>query len=303
MPIPLPIAGHDAPEVALSHLDQLWFQVGGTLCNLTCRHCFISCSPHNREFGFLSLDDVRKRIEESIPLGAKEYYFTGGEPFLNPDMVAILELTLQHGPASVLTNGTVLKDDWLRRLRAAEDESLYSLELRVSIDGCEAATNDPIRGAGTFARAMAGIQKLVAFGFLPIVTVARMNEREDDGRLFDEFVRALKQLGYARPRLKVLPALRLGAEVERCRGYLRDERVTRDMMAGFDERQLLCSHARIVTDRGVHVCPILIEAADSRLGSSLAEAQRPYSLRHHACTTCYQYGSICANPSGGPHDA
>src|SRR5437899_9937699 len=127
MPVPLPLLDHNAPSVALRHLDQLWFQVGGTLCNLSCRHCFISCHPHNHDFGFLQLEQVRQRLEESVPLGVKEYYFTGGEPFLHPDMTAILQLTLGYGPASVLTNGTVLKDDWLQRLRQAEQASRYSL--------------------------------------------------------------------------------------------------------------------------------------------------------------------------------
>jgi hypothetical protein len=53
-----------------------------------------------------------------------------------------------------------------------------------------------------------------------------------------------------------------------------------------------------VTDRGVYVCPILIEAPGARLGDTLAEALRPYALRHNACYTCYQYGALCANPSG-----
>src|SRR6516162_4119898 len=131
MSIPLPLLDAPAPAVPLAHLDDLWFQVGGTLCNLTCRHCFISCSPHNRSFGFLDLATVRRHLDESVALGVKEYYFTGGEPFLNRDMVQILELTMQYGPATVLTNGTVLRDDWLERLRAAEEASLYSLEFRV----------------------------------------------------------------------------------------------------------------------------------------------------------------------------
>src|SRR5437016_2988435 len=123
MPIPLPITDALAPEVALTHLDQLWFQVGGTVCNLTCHHCFISCSPHNHAFGFLPPGRVRELLEESVGLGVKEYYFTGGEPFLNRDMVPILELTLRYGPATVLTNGTVFKDEWLARLRAADETS------------------------------------------------------------------------------------------------------------------------------------------------------------------------------------
>src|SRR5262249_11368857 len=117
------------------------------------------------------------------------------------------------------------------------------------------------------------------------------------------FIKALRAVGYDRPRIKILPPLRLGAEVQRCRGYSADEFVTKEMMDGFDQSTLLCSHSRIVTDRGVHVCPILIEATDSRLGSNLAEAHRDFPLRYGACFTCYQYGSICSNPSGGLHDA
>ena len=73
-------------------------------------------------------------------------------------------------------------------------------------------------------------------------------------------------------------------------------------MDGFDEGQLICHHSRIVTDRGVCVCPILIEAEDSVLSLSLADSRQPFALRHHACYTCYQYGALCANPSASPHD-
>ncbi|MFN4261450.1 MAG: radical SAM protein [Gemmataceae bacterium] len=303
MTIPLPILDHPAPEVSLSHLDDLWFQVGGTVCNLECKHCFINCSPHNRTFGFLDLDTVRRVLEESLALGVKEYYFTGGEPFLNRDMVPILELTLHYGPATVLTNGTVFKAEWLQRLRHAEDQTPYSLEWRVSIDGFTVAENDTIRGPGTFARALKGIRQLVAHDFLPIVTVTQTRDDQNAEALFDGFVRVLRANGYARPRLKVLPVLRIGAEAERQRGYHRDERVTPEMMEGFDARQLVCEHSRIVTDRGVSVCPILIEAPDARLGETLAEAMRPYPLRHHACYTCYHYGTICSNAASGRRDA
>jgi AdoMet-dependent heme synthase len=159
-----------------------------------------------------------------------------------------------------------------------------------------------VRGPGTFERALRGVRQLLAHGFLPIITVARTADDQDDVALFRGFVELLRANGYDRPRVKVLPSLRLGAEATRRRGYLPDERVTPEMMDGFDAGQLLCSHARVVTDRGVHVCPILIEAPGSRLGGTLADALRPFPLRYHACHTCYQYGSLCANPSGGGHD-
>src|SRR5262249_33659198 len=191
-----------------------------------------------------------------------------------------LELTLCYGPATVLTNGTVFKDEWLARLRRAEAASLYSLEFRVSIDGYTAAGNDPIRGPGTFDRALRGVRQLLAYGFLPIITVTRTRDETEDGTLLEGFLHLLRATGYDRPRVKILPTLRIGAEVERQRGYRDEERVTPDMMAGFDQGQLVCNHSRVVTDRGVYVCPILIEAPDARLGATLDEALTAYPLRH-----------------------
>jgi len=288
---------NDVPAIPLSHLDHLWFQVSGTLCNLACHHCFISCSPKNRSFEFLSLAEVRQRLDESVSLGVKEYYFTGGEPFLNPEMVPILRETLKYGPATVLTNGTVFKETWLETLRDAESNSLYSLEFRVSIDGFSPETNDPIRGDGTFDRAMRGVMQLVEQDFLPIITAARTWPDKEEAEVVGSFERMLKDAGYSRPRLKILPTLQLGAEEQRTCGYHGSERVTREMMAGYDASQLVCEHSRIVTDRGVHVCPILIESSDSLLGESLEAAAIPFRLNHGACFTCYQYGAICSNAS------
>jgi sulfatase maturation enzyme AslB (radical SAM superfamily) len=287
----------DAPQVALASLDDLWFQVSGTLCNLQCTHCFISCSPHNDKFGYLSLEAVEQALLESVRWGVKEYYFTGGEPFLNREMVPILARTLAFGPATVLTNGTVLRPEWLERLRRAEEASLYSLEFRVSIDGPSPEINDPIRGQGTFARAMDGVRLLVEHGFLPIITMTRTWDESDDDAILGRFRSALADLGCSRPRLKVLPRLQIGAEAARTKGYGPHDRVTDEMMVGYDASQLICSHSRVVTDRGVFVCPILLDVSEARLGDTLDEAARSFPLRHGACSTCYRYGAICTNPS------
>jgi sulfatase maturation enzyme AslB (radical SAM superfamily) len=283
------------PSVSLSHLDHLWFQVAGMRCNLSCHHCFISCSPKNNTFSMLSLEQVRGYLQESVPLGVKEYYFTGGEPFLNPEMVPILVETLRYGPATVLTNGTVLKDEWLDVLSNAAAASRYRLEFRVSLDGFSAAQNDPIRGEGTFERIIRGLVKLVEFGFSPIVTAVRTWPLEQEDQIVGDFVELLRQVGYDQPRLKILPKLQLGAEAQRSTPYAESDRITEEMLIDYDQSQLLCEHSRIVSDRGVHVCPILIESPDSLLGSSLATAKTSFPLVHGACRTCYQHGAICSN--------
>lgn len=287
------------PLVELVHLDDLWFQAAGTLCNYTCLHCFISCSPHNRSFGFLTREQVSGYLAESVRLGVKEYYFTGGEPFLNPELVPMLCETLRYGPATVLTNASVLREEWLYELVAAEQHSPYSLEFRVSLDGFSPETNDRIRGAGTFARTVAGLVRLAEHGFLPLVTAVRTWREEEELAVLEGFCRMLRERGIDRPRLKVLPALRLGAEARRTRGYEAEERVTAGLLATLGTSHLPCEHSRMVTDRGVYVCPILIASADARLGETLAESLGPYQLRHGACYTCLHSHNLCANPTSG----
>ncbi|MBT6275059.1 MAG: hypothetical protein HOI95_13085 [Chromatiales bacterium] len=106
----------------------------------------------------------------------------------------------------------------------------------------------------------------------------------------------LRGVGVTKPRIKLLPSLKLGAELTRSSSYEPSDYVTHDMVEGFAVEQLVCTHSRIVTDRGVHVCPILIESEDSLLGQTLAEASRAFELKHQACSTCYVHGAFCANP-------
>ena len=289
------VENSDAPMIELRSLDELWFQVAGTLCNLTCEHCFISCSPHNDSFGFLKFEDVDTALQESIKFGVREYYFTGGEPFLNKELVRMLKRTLEFGPATVLTNGTVLRPEWLAELSVAEQQSGYSLEFRVSIDGPTPEINDPVRGTGTFDRAIKGVSLLCEFGFLPIITMTQTWDDSDNLNMLQKFRDVLIKHGCNRPRLKILPRLKIGAEQKRTEGYQDTERINEQMMKDFNRNQLLCHHSRIVTDRGVYVCPILLDADDARMGGTIAESLVPFPLAHGACYTCYQFGAICSN--------
>lgn len=292
-------AGRDAPAVPLRALDQLWFQVAGTVCNLRCRHCFISCSPENDSFWFMSREEVGRALRDSADLGVKEYYFTGGEPFMNQELLGILEDTLAIGPATVLTNATLLPQRTVDELAELAAASRYSLELRVSIDGVDAEMNDAIRGEGTFDRAMAAVGRLAAAGFLPIITTMRTWDEHETDEVLQRFRAVLREVGYDRPRLKILPPLHMGEEAERTRGYDDAERVTREMMDGYPADLLLCSGARLVTADGVWVCPILLDDPGAKVGDDLREAvDSPARLDAQACYTCWVNGAICSNLPG-----
>ncbi len=299
LPLSAP-ARSSAPSVSLASLDQLWFQVAGTVCNLRCRHCFISCSPDNHSFWFMSREMVRAALEESAGMGVEEYYFTGGEPFMNHDMEDILEDTLRFGPATVLTNATLLPPRRVDRLRRIAGASRHALEFRVSVDGPTAETNDAIRGAGAFERAMEGVGRLAGAGFRPIVTAMQSWPGDETAAKLCAFRSSLEAVGYADPRLKILPPLLIGEEAHRSRGYAPEEAVTHEMLCGFDLDQLLCRRARLVTADGVYACPILLDFPSARLADSLSEAVRTDApLAEAACYTCYVNGAICSNATTG----
>lgn len=281
------------PEIHLAAVDTLWLQVAGTICNLTCTHCFISCSPTNHSHAMMSLAEVRAHLADTERLGVREYYLTGGEPFMNREILEIIEATLRLGPVSVLTNGLLLKPSVTARLRELFDASESSLDLRLSIDGWDAETNDPIRGAGTFARIVEGIENLAAAGLNPVITVTEAFPEGASAAGRTRFLELLRGLGLEKPRLKIMPLLRIGAEPSRSRAYAAWETLDGVELGPAALEQLQCSSTRMITSRGVYVCPILIDAPDARLSSRLPGALGPFALRHPACYTCHVEGLTC----------
>lgn len=281
------------PFVPMVALDTLWFQVSGTLCNLKCTHCFISCSPANHSHEMLTLETVRRYLKEAEPLGVREYYFTGGEPFMNREMLPILHEALRQGPVSVLTNGVLITPELASALKALEDGSEYSLDLRVSIDGYTAQVNDPIRGEGTFARILRGVRNLAGAGINPVITVteACAEAATTDGRA--RFLEFLASIGLPHPRLKILSLFRIGAEEHRARAYESWETLRGRSLTPEEAEKLQCSSCRMVTSRGVYVCPILIDSPEARMGETLRETLHPFELKYSACFTCHEYGVTC----------
>jgi len=236
---------------------------------------------------------MKRHLAEAEALGVKEYYFTGGEPFLNPEIFEIIEATLKQGPVSILTNGLLIRPDAAASIRQLSDASEYSLDIRVSIDGYDPRTNDPIRGPGTFHRILTGIGNLAAAGLNPVITVTEACEGagSQEGRL--RFLEFLRSIGLTRPRLKVLPLLRIGAEAERSRAYESWETLRGRHLTPEEAGILQCSSCRMVTSQGIFVCPILIDYPDARMGETLGDALGPFELRHQACFTCHVTGFSC----------
>jgi MoaA/NifB/PqqE/SkfB family radical SAM enzyme len=282
-----------APLAPFSHLATLWIQVTGTWCNLACAHCFNVSGPRDPWLKRLDAATVLRALQEAEGLGVKEVYFTGGEPFLHPDILRLLDASLGAAPTTVLTNGTRITERTADALAALSAASPYSLEIRVSVDDVDRERNDRVRGKGAFDKAVRALTLLSDRGLLPILSATEILQGElpEGTGMYDRFRDFLRSVGIAKPRVKIIPVFRMGRLGERGEALL-----TAEMLQGFDCSLLQCTETRVVADGGVYACPILAGLPGARLSSgSVAESLTPCALYHSACVTCYQTGMTCRN--------
>ena len=142
-------------------LRELWIQVNNA-CNLTCSHCLVSSGP-GKEPG-LPTEQVRQIVGRAAELGLERLYLTGGEPFVRKDLIGLIRHSTDDLGVEVivLTNGTVLRGPIRSRLESLDRNMV---RFQISIDGARAATNDRIRGAGTYDGALNGARFLSDLGY------------------------------------------------------------------------------------------------------------------------------------------
>ncbi len=215
-----------ADVLALERMTELWVHTNNS-CNLTCAHCLVSSTPGGDPG--LSDELLLRLFDRADELGVRRFYFTGGEPFVRPDIMGLIRYITEtlDSELIVITNGTMLRGRTLEALRTIDSDRL---RLQVSVDGVTAKTNDDIRGAGVLARVEEAVPLLVAAGFRVALTsvVGRRNLEE------------LKEL----PRL----AARLGAGSVHLMWPHRKGRVLEEMPDDFPETEQLCELCDAVLD-------------------------------------------------------
>lgn len=296
-----------AAEVALATLHDVWFLLGSR-CNLRCIHCYVASSPENDSLPFMTLAEVRGVLAEARELGARDVYFTGGEPFLARDAVLMVQSALDAvpGEVTVLTNGTAPLARSIEALAALRGRTGDRLKLRVSLDHSDEARHDAIRGSGAFRETVRNLVALARTGFRPIVTttteILRGNPIGEDGAA-RELKRVFAAEG-ARVDVKVLPAvLPMGSQLGRIDAPPEVPVLTEEALRArvVDPTRLMCARGRSVLKRDgrlrVYPCPIIYEVPEYDLGGSLRESLgRRVPLAHVACATyCCRPGGNCTN--------
>lgn len=287
--------------VELTALDTLWVNTG-TLCNITCANCYIESSPRNDRLAYISQAEVANYLDEidRADLGTRLIGFTGGEPFMNPEFMAILDDCLTRGfEVLVLTNAMKpmrQKYAELLDLRARHDNG--SLVIRVSIDHYTRAVHETERGVSTWQPMIDGLIWLRDNGFT--INIAGRNLMgEPEAACREGFSRLFQDLGLdldpCNPvHLVLFPEMDATADVpeitERCW----------DLLSVSPDAQM-CASARMVIKRkgaarpAVVACTLLPYDSQFELGHTLVEADRRVQLNHpHCAKFCVLGGASCS---------
>jgi uncharacterized Fe-S cluster-containing radical SAM superfamily protein len=290
--------GEPRASVAMVGLDTLWLNTG-TLCNLACKNCYIESTPTNDALVYLSLADVRSYLDEIARDRhlTREIGFTGGEPFMNPDSVAMLYLCLSRGfQVLVLTNA-------MRPMRRFESQLLAlphreKLTLRVSLDHHTKNVHEAERGPDTWDKAIEGLRWLAANGFGTAVAGRQLPHEDEAAALTGYaalFARENLSVNAADPSALVLfPEMDATADVPEittsCWGIL-----------GVAPAGMMCASSRMVVKRKgeprprVAACTLLPYAPDFDLGDTLAQASKTVALNHpHCARFCVLGGASCS---------
>ncbi len=286
--------------IELQTLKTLWFNTG-TRCNLACENCYIESSPTNDSLVYISALEVASFLDEidTLGLNTEQIAFTGGEPFLNKEILPILELCLSRGyEVLVLTNAYRAIDRYFDDLKRLISTYPEQLKLRVSLDHHTREEHEKERGPKTFDRTLDTIRKLVEWGFdVSIAGRSLTDEAASEAvssyqQLFDGSDIALKlEEG---KNMVIFPEMSPEKDVPEITTACWD-------ILNVSPHAQMCAHERMVVKRKGQTYPVVLPCTlitydeSFEMGSSLEESFQKVYLNHPYCAQfCVLGGASCS---------
>ena len=294
--------GEERALVELKNPETLWFNTG-TLCNIECANCYIFSSPTNDDLVYLTTNEVTDYLDQldDRQWNVREIAFTGGEPFMNPEMIEITRRSLQRGyEVLILTNAMrpMMRKSVLAGLKDLQHEFGDKLTLRVSLDHWSAKYHDEERGIGAFEKSLVGMRWLRDQGIRMAVAGRTMwGESEEVSRqgFADLFEKENFKIDAQDPGMTVLfPEMDESADVPEITTACWD-------ILGKTPASVMCSSSRMVVKRKgaakptVIACTLLPYDPQFDMGQSLQEAEAAVRLNHPHCSKfCVLGGASCS---------
>ncbi len=294
--------GEARATVRLENAQTLWFNTG-TLCNIECVNCYIASSPTNDALVYITKDEVRDYLDQIETRGwpVREIAFTGGEPFMNPQMIDMAEAALERGfEVLILTNAMrpMMRKSMQQGLLRLNSAFPGKMTLRISVDHYRADLHDAERGAGAFDKTLTGMKWLRDNGFrMAVAGRSVFGDSDADSRA--GYAAFFAEHGFDidahNPGMTVLfPEMDETVEVPEittaCWGILNKS-----------PDAVMCASSRMVVKRkgaatpSVLACTLLPYAPEFELGTTLEQAEQDVALNHpHCAKFCVLGGASCS---------
>lgn len=272
-------------------LKQLWINTG-SICNLNCPNCFEESGPKSKRIQTITLDDLRPYLAIAKEQNVPSFGITGGEPFMNTEIMDILEATLSVAPCLVLTNGTKALKHYLPQLALLSPQQKQKLTFRISIDSPDEKAHDTHRGEGSFLMAWQHLKALSSLGF-PIAIARQMQQNEDSKQVYNVFQNLLTQ--YDLPKNTTVVAFPDLARTQ-------TPEISENCISTYHTPQscanFMCATTRMLAKKdnkvSVYACTLVDDDEFFNFGQTLDQAlnQRTY-LKHKRCFACFSSGVSC----------
>jgi sulfatase maturation enzyme AslB (radical SAM superfamily) len=289
--------GSDRAFVEAEKIKTLWFNTG-TLCNIECKNCYIESSPKNDRLVYLTFDEVKNFIDEAIEknLGTQEIGFTGGEPFMNKDIIKMIEYSLSKGLKTLVLSNAM--KPMLNRVEEIKKVNHKNLTIRVSIDHYEKSKHEEIRGKNTYDIMMKGLKWLDENDFnYALATRLLWNETEEELRKnFGIFVKNnhLKLNTNSKQELVTFAEMDESVDTPEITTSCWD-------ILKKDPKDIMCSSSRMIVRKkglkkpSVIACTLLPYDEEFDLGQTLTNSLQKIYLNHKHCSKfCVLGGSSCS---------
>lgn len=282
--------GEKRASVPLDQLDTLWFNTG-SLCNIECSRCYMQSGPKKDDLAYLRLNDVCTFLDQikNDALPTQEIGFTGGEPFMNPDFIDILEEVLKRGlKALVLTNA--MKPLWQKRQALLDLKDRYGVEkltLRISIDHFTQSLHEDERGQNSWGPMKTGVKWLFDQGF-HIDIAGRTLWHENEGKSRQGYQTLFEAWGVNINAFN--PAsLILFPEMDATQDVPEITTACWDILGVRPDAQMCASSRMVVLRKGdfrprITPCTLLPYDQAFDLGKTLKEALQTVQLNHPHCS-------------------
>lgn len=263
---------YTVPKSELKELNNLFIELTAKNCNQHCKSCYIDFPLSKAPKDFIDIEKIKAALEDTCKENIYFIYLTGAEPMLHPDFNAILRLCLKYTNVCICTNGSFLNEKKVRFLRKVEEESDNEIIFMLPINHYDEMKNDDVRSRGSYRQVIHAAKILSKYEFNPIFNITNYY-KESKKTLLTEFKKVFDNAGVF---------------VEDCNFQINEyfDKYSKEDVVVENFKNLDCQTGRILTEKGVYVCPFLANDHRGRMGADFSDYSKKMCLETPYCMTC-----------------